>query len=82
MLASKEARAAAQRLSVQLIAVEVRALEDIEPAFGVAVKERAGAVMTLPGGFIGFHRKRFVELRQGIVFRRYTRTRDLSRKAG
>jgi putative tryptophan/tyrosine transport system substrate-binding protein len=62
VLALKEARAAAERLALQLLPVEVRAPEDIEPGFRVAVKERAGAVMTLPGGFIGFHRKRFVEL--------------------
>jgi putative ABC transport system substrate-binding protein len=62
LLALKEAQAAAQRLHLQLQPLEMGTPQDIENAFRVASRERAGAVMTLPGGFTGFHQKRIVDL--------------------
>jgi putative tryptophan/tyrosine transport system substrate-binding protein len=62
MLALKEAQAAAQKLGLQIQALEMQAPQDIESAFRSAVKERAGAVMTLPGGFTGFYRTQIVKL--------------------
>jgi putative ABC transport system substrate-binding protein len=62
VLALKEAQAAAQKLGLQVQALEMKAPEDIESAFRSAAKERAGAIMTLPGGFTGFYRKRIVNL--------------------
>ena len=62
VLALKEAQAAAQKLSLQLQPLEMLAPEDIERAFRSATRDRAGALMTLPGGFIGFYRRRIVDL--------------------
>jgi putative tryptophan/tyrosine transport system substrate-binding protein len=62
VLALKEAQAAAQKLGLQIQALEMQAPQDIESAFRSAVRERAGAIMTLPGGFTGFYRKRIVNL--------------------
>jgi putative ABC transport system substrate-binding protein len=62
MLALKEAQAAAQKLGLQIQALEMQAPQDIDSAFRSAARERAGAVMTLAGGFTGFHRKRIVNL--------------------
>jgi putative tryptophan/tyrosine transport system substrate-binding protein len=62
MLALKEAQAAAQRLGLHIQALEMKAPQDIETAFRSAARERAAAVMTLPGGFTGFHRTRIVNL--------------------
>jgi putative tryptophan/tyrosine transport system substrate-binding protein len=62
VLALKEAQAAAQKLGLQIQALEMQAPQDIENAFRSAARERAGAVMTLPGGFTGFYRTRIVNL--------------------
>ena len=62
LLALKEAQAAAQKLGLQIQALEMQAPQDIENAFRSAVRERAGAVLTLPGGFTGFYRTRIVNL--------------------
>jgi putative tryptophan/tyrosine transport system substrate-binding protein len=40
----------------------MRTPEDIDSALQSASRERAGALMTLPGGFTGFYRKRIVDL--------------------
>jgi putative ABC transport system substrate-binding protein len=62
MLALKEAQATAQKLGLQIQALEMKTPQDIESAFRSAGKERAGAIMTLPGGFTGFYRTRIVNL--------------------
>jgi putative ABC transport system substrate-binding protein len=62
LLALKEAQAAAQRMGLQIQAFELQAPQDIENAFRSAARERAGAVMILPGGFTGFYRTRLVNL--------------------
>ena len=62
LLALKEAQAAGQRLGLQIQALEMQAPQDVDSAFRSAVRERAGAVMTLPGGFTGFYRTRIVNL--------------------
>jgi putative tryptophan/tyrosine transport system substrate-binding protein len=62
VLALKEAQAAAQKLGLQIQALEMQAPQDIESAFRSAAKGRAGAVMILQGGFTGFHRTRIVNL--------------------
>ncbi|HEU4341899.1 MAG TPA: ABC transporter substrate-binding protein [Candidatus Binatia bacterium] len=62
VLAFKEAHAAAQGLGLKLESMEVRVPTDLDTAFRAAVKERADALMTLPGAFPSFHRKRIVDL--------------------
>ncbi len=62
MLALKEAQAAAHKLGLQIQALEMQAPQDIDSAFRSVARERAGAVMTLAGGFTGFHRTRIVSL--------------------
>ena len=62
VLALKEAQAAARTLGLQIQTLEMQAPQDIESAFRSAARERAGAVMTLPGGFTGFYRTRIVNL--------------------
>ena len=61
-LALKEIRAAAQKLSLQIQALELQSPQDIEGAFLSAVKERARAIMTIAGGFTGFYRTQIVNL--------------------
>jgi putative ABC transport system substrate-binding protein len=58
----KEAQAAARKLRLQIQVLEMQAPHDIENAFRSAARENAGAVMTLPGGFTGFHRTLIVNL--------------------
>ena len=62
MLALKEAQETAQKLGLQIQPLEMQTPDDIENAFRAAVKERAGALMTLAGGFTGFYRSRIVAL--------------------
>ena len=62
VLALKEAQAAAQKLGLQIQALEMKAPQDIESAFRSAAKNHAEAIMTLPGGFTGFYRTRIVNL--------------------
>jgi putative tryptophan/tyrosine transport system substrate-binding protein len=62
ILALKEAEAMARKLGLQIQTPEMQATEDIESAFRSATKERARALIVLPGGFTGFHRKRIVNL--------------------
>jgi len=62
ILALKEAQAAAQKLGLRIQALEMHAPEDIDSAFRSAARERAGAIMTLSGGFTGFYRSRIVTL--------------------
>jgi len=61
-LALKDAQAAAPSLGLRVQTLELRTRDDLEPAFQSAVRERAGALLVLPGGFNSFHRKRIVEL--------------------
>lgn len=62
LLALKQAQTAAQKLGVRLQTLELQAQEDIENAFQSAARERAGAILTVAGGFMGFHRSRIVSL--------------------
>jgi putative tryptophan/tyrosine transport system substrate-binding protein len=62
MLALKEAQATAQKLGLQIQPLEMQTPDDIENAFRAAVKERAGALMTVAGGFTGFYRSRIIAL--------------------
>ena len=57
-----DAEAAARVLHITVRPFEAKTREDLEVAFKIAVKERVGAVMVHPGGFVGFHAKRIVEL--------------------
>ena len=59
-LALKDAKAAATPLGLKLQTLQVRASNDLEIAFRSAASERANALLVLPGGFLGFHRKRIV----------------------
>ena len=61
-LALKDAKAAATPLGLKLQTLQVRAPNDLEIAFRSAASERANALLVLPGGFLGFHRKRIAEL--------------------
>jgi len=62
MLALKEAQATAEKLGLQIQALEMQTPEDIESAFRSARRERAGAIITVAGGFTGFYRSRIVNL--------------------
>jgi len=58
----KETEAAGKSLRVTVESLEVKVRDDLEVAFKTAVKDRIGAVIVHPGGFVGFHAKRIVEL--------------------
>src|SRR5918999_3932141 len=62
MLALKEAQTAADKLGLQIQALEMQTSEDIDSAFHSARRERAGAILTVAGGFTGFYRSRIVAL--------------------
>jgi putative ABC transport system substrate-binding protein len=61
-LALKDAKAAATPLGLKLQTLQVRAANDLEIAFRSAASERANALLVLPGGFLGFRRKRIADL--------------------
>ncbi len=61
-LALKDAKAAGTPLGLKLQTLQVRAPNDLEIAFRSAASERANALLVLPGGFLGFHRKRIADL--------------------
>ncbi len=61
-LQMRETEAAARVLGVQLQALEVRSLNDLETAFQAAIKARAGATFTLDSSLFYTHRTRIVEL--------------------
>ena len=58
----KETQTAGQILRVAVQSFAVKTRDDLEAAFKTAVKEHIGAVIVHPGGFVGFHAKRIVEL--------------------
>ena len=61
-LALKDAKAAATPLGLKLQTLQVQASNDLEIAFRSAASERANAMLVLSGGFLGFRRKRIVDL--------------------
>jgi len=58
----REARIAAQSLTLQVQAVEAREPDDLGAAFGAMAAERAGAVIILGDGMFILHQKRIAEL--------------------
>lgn len=59
--AIKEARAAAERLRLQLIVVEVRTMADIEPGLAKAAAERPDAAIVLPDPLLAANARRIAE---------------------
>jgi putative tryptophan/tyrosine transport system substrate-binding protein len=57
----KETEAAARTLGLQLQFLDVRGSNDFDRAFGTVTKERAGAVMVLPGPLFLTERRRVVD---------------------
>ena len=58
----KEIQAVARSLAITIQSFEVKNADEIEGVFKTANKQRVGALMVQPGGFVGFHGKRIVEL--------------------
>ena len=58
----REARIAAQSLTVQVQAVEAREPDELGAAFGAMAAERAGAVLILGDGMFILHQKRIADL--------------------
>ena len=58
----KETQAAAQALKLQIQSLEVRSLEDIEPAFDAATREKTAAMMITQSAPITTYSKRIVDL--------------------
>ena len=58
----RETEVAARALGVQLQFLEVRGPDDFERVFQAAIKERAGALITLDDSFVFTHRARIVKL--------------------
>ena len=58
----KEMEAAARLLDVQLLALEMRAPDDLDSAFDAARKKRADALILPASGVLALYRKRIVEL--------------------
>ncbi len=58
----KETQSAAPSLGIKLQSIEVRGVNDFEPAFSAMKKDRAGALVPLRGTLINNQRKRIVEL--------------------
>ena len=58
----KAVQAAAQKVAVQVLPVEVRSAEDFEPGFAAMSRERVQAVIVLPDAFFLSHRQRLAEL--------------------
>jgi putative ABC transport system substrate-binding protein len=58
----EETVAAARSLRLDVVRVEVRRGEDLEPAFQLAVRERAGAMVVVPDPLFNTHVRRISEL--------------------
>jgi putative tryptophan/tyrosine transport system substrate-binding protein len=58
----QETEAAAHSLRLEVLHLEVRRGEDLEPAFRRAVRERAGALVVVPDPFFNTHVRRIGEL--------------------
>lgn len=58
----QETEAAARSLRLEVLRVEVRRGEDLESAFQLAARERAGAVVVVPDPFFNTHVRRIAEL--------------------
>jgi putative ABC transport system substrate-binding protein len=58
----KETQAVAQSLGIIIRPFEVKTANEVDEVFKTATKQRAGALMVQPGGFVGYHAKRIVEL--------------------
>ncbi len=58
----EETGVAARALGVQLLILEARGSNDLEPAFSAMVRERAGALLTLPSPIFSAERRRLVNL--------------------
>jgi putative ABC transport system substrate-binding protein len=58
----RDAEAVARVLRITIQPLEAKTGDELEAAFKTANKEHMGAVMVHPGGFVGFHAKRIVEL--------------------
>jgi putative tryptophan/tyrosine transport system substrate-binding protein len=58
----RETEAAARSLGLQLQLLEVRDVDDFERVFQAAIKDRAGALITLDDAFVFTHRTRIVKL--------------------
>ncbi len=58
----KEAKAAARTMGVQLQLVEVRGPDEFERAFSAMTRERADALIVLPGALLFYERRRIVAL--------------------
>ena len=58
----REAQMAAESLGLKLQPLEVRGPNDFDGAFRAATSQGAGALMTLPGPVVDFHRQRVVDL--------------------
>ena len=57
-----ETQALARSLAITIQSFEVKSPDEIEAVFKTATKQSAGALIVQPGGFVGFHAKRIVEL--------------------
>jgi putative ABC transport system substrate-binding protein len=58
----KETQAVARSLRITIQSLEVKTPDEFEIVFKAATSDRAGALMVQPGGFVGFHANRIVEL--------------------
>jgi putative tryptophan/tyrosine transport system substrate-binding protein len=58
----RAAQVAAQTVSLQLVPVEARTLDDFESAFATMAKERVEALMVVPGGVFNVGRGRLADL--------------------
>ena len=58
----KAARGTALAAGLQLVSVEVRSVQDFEPAFATLAKQHAEALMVFDGGVFNANRERLVEL--------------------
>jgi putative ABC transport system substrate-binding protein len=54
--------AAAQKVGVKILPVEARSAKEIENAFSIMVKERAGAIIVLPTSIFALQRNQIAEL--------------------
>jgi ABC-type uncharacterized transport system substrate-binding protein len=58
----REAEAAARAFGVQLQTLEARNPQEIETAFAAMIKERTGALLTLPDALLSTQRRQIAEL--------------------
>jgi putative tryptophan/tyrosine transport system substrate-binding protein len=81
-LAGPVVEAAARSLGLEIVRLEVRVVDDIEPALDAAAKDRVGALLTLSSPFFNAEKQRIVSLAAKLRLPAMYEARDFTEAGG